>query len=119
MIVSKGTATVSNVLGHSIQGTRSLAIQYKSRQRRCARVETPTFSPSAEISKYFSKRGYSLSCPTIYSGQAIIASLIADEKNKEPVMFSLYLKHYNEMDEFTLVSSEKFLLKPGNDHQLC
>ena len=120
-IVSKGTATVSNVLGHSIHGTRSLAIQYKSLAKgRCARVETPTFSPSAEISKYFSKRGYSLlACPTIYSGQTIIASLIADEKNKEPVIFSLYLKHYNEMDEFTLVSSEKFLLKPGNDHQLC
>ena len=45
--------------------------------------------------------------------------MIADEKNTEPVMFSLYLKHYNEMDEFTLVSSEKFLLKPGNEHQFC
>jgi len=107
-IVSTGTATVANSEGHSVSGSRSLEIRFKALARgRTARVETPTFSPSAEISTYFTKRGYSLlASPTLYSGQTIRARIVADENNLTPVKGSLYIKHYNELDEFTLVSSK-------------
>ena len=93
----------SPMLGYSLHGTRSLAIQYKSLANgRSARVETPTFSPSAEISKYFTNRGYSLlASPSIYSGQTIIAQLVANESNTAPFLASLFIKHYNELDEFS------------------
>jgi len=118
-IASTGTATVANSESHSASGSRSLAIRFKALARgRTARVETPTFSPSAEISAYFTKRGYSLlASPTLYSGQTLRARLISDEANESPVSVSLYIKRYNELDEFTLVTSEAVLFQAGQEHE--
>ena len=115
----RGTASISNIIGYSTLGTRCLAIQFNSLANgRSARVETPTFSTSAEISKYFSNRGYSLlASPTIYPGQNISARLVADESNLKPILTSLYIKHFNKFDELSLMSSEKIMLEPGKDCQ--
>ena len=52
-----------------------------------------------------------LASPTLYSGQTLRARLISDEANESPVSVSLYIKRYNELDEFTLVPSEAVLFK--------
>ncbi len=118
-IECRGTSTISNIIGYSLKGTRCLSIQFNSLANgRSARVETPTFSTSAEISKYFSNRGYSLlASPTIYPGQNISARLVADESNLKPILTSLYIKHFNKFDELSLMSSEKIMLEPGKDCQ--
>ena len=115
-IASTGTATVCNTAGHSQTGTRSLAINYKALAiGRTARVETPTFSPSADISTYFNKRGYSLlASPTLYSGQIITARVTADDLNETTIQNCLYIKHYNELDELTQICSPPIELEPGS-----
>ena len=52
----RGAVTVENVAGHSQAGSRSLALRYGSlAPGRAARVATPTFIPSRQVSDYFAK----------------------------------------------------------------
>ena len=118
-ITSSDTTQIYNSIGYSLSGERSLAIHYTGLAKgRISKIETPTFSPSIEISKYFKNSGYPLmACPTIYSGQKIKGRIVADESNSSSIQCSLYIKHYNELDEFTQVNSDVVCLKPESFHE--
>ena len=85
--------------------SRSLALRYGSlAPGRAARVATPTFIPSRQVSDYFAKRGYNLyASPTLYAGQTLPAALAADAANAAPVCAGLYISVYNAADELVLV----------------
>ncbi len=93
-VETKGTVEVENVLGHSKAGSRSLGLRYTSvAPGRTARVSTPTFIPSKEVSDYFEQRGYTLfASPTIYPGQTMRAAVSADGRNSGPVDVAIYLR---------------------------
>ncbi|MCB9162401.1 MAG: ADP-ribosylglycohydrolase family protein, partial [Caldilineaceae bacterium] len=111
----RGVVTVANVAGHSAAGARSLALRYEGvAPGRSARVATPTFVPSKEISEYFSKRGYALlASPKLYPGQTVEAALSADAANATPVDCCLYVRVYGEGDVLTVVRGPRQVLAPG------
>ena len=114
----QGTVTVENVIGHSNQGERSLALRYKGvATGRSARVATPTFTPSRAIADYFSERGYALmASPSLYPGQTVHAAIQADETNGTPVDCNLYLRYYADGDVLTIRRSEAVSLAPNQTH---
>ncbi len=117
----RGAVTIENVAGHSQSGSRSLALHYGSlAPGRSARVATPTFIPSRQVSDYFVKRGYNLyASPTLYAGQELTASLAADAANAAPVCAGLYISIYNAADELVLVRGPQVELVPGAVQQLA
>lgn len=119
-VEARGVVAVENVTGHSASGTRTLALRYRSlAPGRVGRVETPTFTPSREVARYFAHRGYRLlASPTLYPGQTIRARLVADAGNAIPVEACLYLKHYDPRDELTLVHHEPVRLSAGEPVEL-
>jgi ADP-ribosylglycohydrolase len=116
----RGAVTVENVANHSQSGARSLALHYGGlAPGRSARVATPTFIPSRQVSDYFAKRGYNLhASPTLYAGQVLRATLSADAANLAPVCAGLYISVYNAADELVLVRGPQVELAPGADQAL-
>ena len=114
-IEATGVSTLTNVLGSSLKGKRSLGIKcYGLAVGRVSRVQTPTFIPSIEIAEYFKGRGYALlASPTLYAGQKIKSRLVASELNKSSIRVCLYVKHYNLTDGFEILKSEEKEVKPG------
>lgn len=111
----RGVVEVENVTGHSATGTRSLAMRYRGvAPGRNARVGTPTFVPSKEISEYFQKRGYALlASPKLYPGQTVTAAVSADAGNATAVACCLYVRVYGEGDVLTVVRGPQIDLQPG------
>lgn len=107
-----GVVRVENIEGFSVSGSRSLAVHYQGLAMGCVgRVETPTFIPSSELARYFDERGYRLlASPTLYSGQTVRARVVASATNHDSVQVNLYIKHYNETDEFTELYSDPVTL---------
>ena len=114
----QGTVTVENVIGHSSQGERSLALRYTGvATGRAARVATPTFTPSRAIADYFSERGYALmASPSLYPGQTVHAAVQADAANPGPVNCNLYLRYYADGDVLTIQRSPAVSLAPNQTH---
>lgn len=117
---SKHAATIENVPGPSRAGGRSLAIRFRQLAAgRIARVATLTFIPSKEIADYFDDRGYRLlASPTLYPGQLVRASLVADAANADAVTLRLYARHYNEDDALEIIGSEFIQVAPGEKNRL-
>ena len=91
-----GTATIENVAGHSERGKRSLAIRYGETSNTPARASTPTFIPPEARTM----KGYTLlASPTLYPGQTVRASVVADANNAEPVTAQLFIRHYDGSDQ--------------------
>ena len=69
-----------------------LAIHYQHAvPTQPARVATPTFLPPSALKM----PGYSLfACPSLYPGQTVEASLMADQGNGEPASWRLFIRHY-------------------------
>lgn len=113
----RGVATVENVVGHSQAGTRSLAMHYRALATgRAARVATPVFTPSVEVARYFSQRGYALhASPLLYSGQTVRALVATDAVNDAPVVVNLYVQVYGENDVLTLVRGPEATLTSGHN----
>jgi hypothetical protein len=116
----RGAVTVENVAGHSQTGTRSLALRYAGlAPGRPARVATPTFIPSRQVSDYFAKRGYSLyASPTLYAGQTLRAGLAADAGNGAPVCANLYVNIYGPDDELLPLRGPQVELPPNGEQVL-
>jgi ADP-ribosylglycohydrolase len=108
---SRDVARIENVPGHSTTGSRSLAMRFNHLARgRFARAATQTFI-SAEQAKM---GGYAvLACPTLYPGQAVEASVSADQTNSGPVACRLYVRHYDGRDELVHLHGPAIGLKPG------
>ena len=120
-VESNGTATLENVAGQSMAGTRSLAIRYQGLARgRSARVRTPTFIPSKEIATYFEKRGYPLlASPTLHPGQTVRAALWAAAENAQPVTATLQVHVYaGPEDEIKPLDGSQVELVPGAYHEI-
>jgi hypothetical protein len=78
-------------------------------------VATPTFTPSVEVARYFSQRGYALlASPQLYPGQTVLAAVEADGSNTSPVRANLYLQVYGANDALTLVRGPEVMLVPGS-----
>ena len=70
-------------------GTRSLAIQYKSLAKGAMHEwKLQPFHHQQKYQNIFPTELFTSSLSNYHSGQTINARLVADEKNKEPVMFS-------------------------------
>jgi ADP-ribosylglycohydrolase len=119
-IEAKGTAVISNALGHSQTGTRSLAIEcHRLAPGRKARVATPTFTPSKAVSDYFENRGYALhASPTLYNGQTVRAGIAADGANGQTLTAVLYLNIFGPNDDLLLVRGPEVALEPGAYQEL-
>lgn len=117
---SKNAVTIENVPGHSKRGDRSLAIRFhRLAPGRIGRAATLTFIPSKELADYFDERGYRLlASPTLYPGQLVRASLMADAANAATVTLRLYARHYNEDDALEIIGGEPVQLAPGEDVSL-
>lgn len=102
---------VENVTGHSTSGQHSLAIRYHHlAEGRAARVTTATFVPPEAIQM----PGYGLiASPTLYPGQTVRASVMADEGNACPVVCALTLGHYGAQDNLVWRDGPEVTLAPG------
>ncbi len=117
---ARGVVRLENVPGHSLEGSRALALHYQGlAPGRNGRVETATFIPSREVAQYFDQRGYRLlASPSLYPGQTLRARLSADPQNAGAAHASLYLKHYDAHDELALVQGEGATLAAGGSATL-
>lgn len=115
-VEARNAVSIANVKGYSETGSRVLALNYQGlASGRVGRVETPTFVPSSDVSSYFDKRGYRLlASPTLYAGQTINARIVADNDNGSEVSVSVYVKHFNDTDDLTMVCSEEHSLEAGD-----
>jgi ADP-ribosylglycohydrolase len=109
----RGTAEVTNVEGHSIDGSRSLAIKFQGVTKgRTARVATPTFMPPEAMNM----SGYSLyASPTLYPGQTIHVHLSTDENNKNSVRCCLYISFYGDENRLIVKRGVINEMAPGSD----
>lgn len=111
----KGTVTLENVAGHSRRGQRSLALRYRHlAPGRFARVATATFIPPEALNM----PGYGLiASPTLYPGQTVRASVMADVGNATPITCRLYLRRYGANDELVHLYGPEAVLAPGANHE--
>ncbi len=108
---SRCTITLSNVAGHSLTGTRSLALNYHSlAPGRLGRVSTFTFIPAAEMGL----RTYDLiSSPTLYPGQTVEAEIEADAANPSSVEGGLFIKYFGVKDTHQVLTGPSVIFIPG------
>lgn len=106
-----GSATLENVAGHSEQGERSLAVRYQHALNSNARISTPTFIPPEARSM----KGYALlASPTLYPGQTVRSSIVADVNNPEPVTTQLFIRHYDGADQLAPTYGPDAIIAPGD-----
>jgi hypothetical protein len=102
---------VSNVLGHSASGSRSLAIQVTDfAAGDTARITTPTFAPLSTRDL----RTYDLlGSPTLYPGQTVSARVEADRGNLGPVGVGLLLNRATGDDTAEPCHGPVVMVEPG------
>lgn len=115
-IECRGTGQVRNVACGSRHGRRSLAIEYHGvAHARSCRVATPTFIPKEAIDM----QNYDLiASPTLYAGQTVRASMLADSSDLGAVQVGLFLRHYGPDDELVILRGPEETLRPGNSADL-
>jgi hypothetical protein len=103
---------VENVPGHSRDGERSLAVNFRRlAPGRVARIATPTFFDR----DVFTMPIYQLlACPTLYSGQIVECRLEADSNGKH-VAVRLYASVYDERDELEQIYDDRHELLSGSE----
>ncbi len=108
---TRGAIILSNVTGHSLTGSRSLALHYHGLAcGRPGRAFTFTFIPAADMDL----RSYDLiSSPTLYPGQTVEAEVELDASNPGILEGGLFIKYYGEKDSLQVLSSPMVNLKPG------
>ena len=116
----RGAVSVENVHGHSVRGTRSLALRYRGvAPGRTARVATGCFVPSRETAQYFEQRGYALmASPTLSSGQEVSLALCADPGNDRAIRAGIYIRVYDADDALELARGPQIELAPGARREL-
>ena len=109
--LSGRTVTLENVVGHSEQGERSLAVHFNGvRPSSPARVATATFIPADAISM----PGYGfVASPTLYPGQTLRGCLEADKTNSGLVRCRPYISVYNGDDSLERRYGDALTLSPG------
>ena len=112
---SRGSATLTNVAGHSALGRRSLQIAYTHvAPGRSARIAAATFIAPADLAM----PGYALyACPILYPGQTVRAAVESCPKASGPVNCRLYYHAYGPTDELVRTDGPGVLLEPGQKGQ--
>ncbi len=110
------TTSIENVEGHSVRGSRSLAVRLRGVDSdRPARVATPTFIPPEAVEM----PGYALSAsPTLHPGQTVHAGLAADPANADPVVGRPFVRLYGAGDAPATVSGPEVTLDPGTRREV-
>ena len=105
------TTSIENVEGHSVRGSRSLAVRLRGVDSdRPARVATPTFIPPEAVEM----PGYALyASPTLHPGQTVRGGLAADPANDGPVAARPFARLYGAGDAPTTVTGPEVTLDPG------
>ncbi len=118
---SHAEMTVENVAGHSMSGTRSLALRaHELTTTRAARAATPVFIPSAEVNDYFNHGGYGLlATPALNPGQTVRATIAADGENAGELIARLFLRVYGPDDAREVIYGPEALLAPGAWQELA
>jgi ADP-ribosylglycohydrolase len=108
---TRGAIIVTNVAGHSLSGSHSLALHYhRLAIGRPGRASTFTFIPAVDMNL----RTYELiSSPTLYPGQTVEAEVEMDASNSCAVEGGLFIKYYGVKDSHQLLAGPKVNLKPG------
>lgn len=104
-------AHIENVPGHSVLGTRSLAVRWERlAQGQALRLATATFIPPEVVQQF----GYGLQAsPSLYPGQTIRARLAADTTNPAPVVCRLCIQVYGAHDRLETREGAAFMISPG------
>lgn len=115
--LSSRVATLENVVGHSKQGNRSLAIRFNDTSpERPTRIATPTFIPPEAISM----PGYGfVASPTLYPGQTLYGRIEADETNAGLVRCRPYISIYNGDDVLERRYGDALMCSPGGDRSFA
>jgi ADP-ribosylglycohydrolase len=108
--------SIRNVIGHSLAGERSLALEFRGLTAgRALQAATATFVPAADPAQA-NLGGYGLkACPTLYPGQTVRARLSASAGNLGTVACQLYLEVYNAEDQLARIDGPRAELAPGDD----
>ena len=107
--VSRGTAWLENVSGHSASGSRSLAIHYHGlAEGRRARIVRETFPDLVPVGSY-----RMVACPTLYPGQTVEARLEVDSANRGKVYSRLFVRAFGPEDALVDVPGPAVELVPG------
>ena len=117
--VEGGPLTVENALGHSLGGSRSLALRFTELgHAEVARAATLTFMPTVDPAQA-ARWGYGLkACPTLYSGQTVRARVSAPAQNTGPVTCALYVQIFDANDQLVTCAGPSLDLRPGADGAL-
>ncbi|MBA2665646.1 MAG: ADP-ribosylglycohydrolase family protein [Trueperaceae bacterium] len=108
---SRDIVAVANELGHSREGTRSLALRYRHLALgRTARVTTATFIPLEAVAM----PGYVLlASPTLEAGHTVVAHVEADADAARPIRIGLIATAYDGDDAPIAVLGPIVELAPG------
>jgi ADP-ribosylglycohydrolase len=110
-IPCKGTTAISNSFLPGSQ-SRVLKIQFTGvASGREARVGVDTFIPQpyAHLDMHYEF----LASPTLYSGQTVHASVMADKTTIHPINAGLYIRYYGAGDELFIKRSPVVTIQPG------
>jgi ADP-ribosylglycohydrolase len=100
---SCGTTSIYNTVGHSREGSHSLAVQFRQlAPGRPSRVGVQTFGEPAD----FEHGGYSMvMSPSLYPGQTVTAQITLDEQTSGPVAVGLFARIYPDRPGQPLTTS--------------
>jgi ADP-ribosylglycohydrolase len=109
---STGTMAITNVAGHSLSGSHSLALHYHCHDVNVpGRIFTYTFTPTAETDLHTYEL---IASPTLYPGQTVEAELEADAINPGSVECGLFLKYYGKKDVLQALAGPTSTFKCGD-----
>jgi ADP-ribosylglycohydrolase len=108
---SRFVMSLRNEPGHSLKGSRSLALRFEGlAPGRAGRVATATFITPDTMKM----PGYSLfASPTLYSGQVVKMGLEADPNNEHGVDCIVYIEYYGENDSLQRAYGPEVNILPG------
>ncbi|MFZ9858973.1 MAG: ADP-ribosylglycohydrolase family protein [Roseiflexaceae bacterium] len=114
---SRGVAMLTQVMGYNGGASPALAIKYQRLALgRSAVATTMTFIPPDGIE---TKSSYQiLASPTLYSGQTVTTTLVADQANQQAVDVTLFVRVYGVDDVIESIEAPPVSLGAGATHQL-
>jgi ADP-ribosylglycohydrolase len=108
---SASALKLSNVVGHSATGQRSLALDFERLQEESpVRIAAPTFiPPDSKDDSHYSL----MACPTLFPGHIVKGRLTADRENSAPVRVAPFVAHYDGNDDLARHYGAPLLLDPA------
>jgi hypothetical protein len=107
----KAELLLSNVVGNSVTGKRSLALDFsKLGNGGATRIATATFiPPDSKDASHYSL----MACPTLHPGNVVRGQLEAAAENSRPVQIAPFIAFYGNNDELCYHRGSLLTLTPG------